>query len=89
MFTQNYIIDIQGNLEDAFIQFMEQVDELRSRELYIHNYCNDKCIARGCGRVWVFDGLWKLRYPVCMVSSVILYIYCICIPDNVAGPIKY
>ena len=58
----------KGNLEDAFIRFMEEVDELRSKELYFHGYCNEKCLARGCGKVWVFDGLWKLRYPVCMIS---------------------
>ena len=60
----------KGNLAKSFKKFMDQVDIWRSKETYQHNYCNDQCKSRGCGALWVFDGLWKLSYPVCMISSV-------------------
>ena len=52
----------KGNLEAAFIRYMDEVDALYS------SYCNEKCLARGRGKVRVFDGLWKLSYPVCMIN---------------------
>ena len=42
--------------------FMERVDDWRRDELYPHNCTSKECAKRGCEKVTVVDGLWKLSY---------------------------
>ncbi|XP_046864630.1 uncharacterized protein LOC124459152 [Xenia sp. Carnegie-2017] len=48
---------------------LEQIDKIRARSLYEHTSddCSDTCKERGCGRLWVADGIWKLMFPHCMM----------------------
>ena len=61
----------EGNLEASLIAFIEEVEELRSKEHYQHRFCNEKCVARG--KVCVFDSLEKICYPVCMISRYFIF----------------
>ncbi|XP_065896620.1 uncharacterized protein [Dysidea avara] len=45
---------------------MDAIDEERASHPYVHTNCTDECKKRGCGKLYSFDGNWKLRYPVCM-----------------------
>jgi hypothetical protein len=47
---------------------MEKVDTLRSDEVYHHEQCSADCKKRGCGRLYVADGCWKLHYAICMYN---------------------
>ena len=38
-------------------------------EVYPHDLCTKACKKRGCGRLYVADGNWKLHYPICMFTS--------------------
>ena len=49
-------------------EFLDNVDEWRTNELYEHEECTGSCKKRGCGSVWSMDGLWKLAYPICMAD---------------------
>lgn len=46
--------------------FMEKIENLRKFEIYEHFECSPACAERGCKWVIAVDGLWKLRYPICM-----------------------
>ncbi|XP_078352502.1 uncharacterized protein LOC144637243 isoform X2 [Oculina patagonica] len=46
-------------------QLMDGIEERRRVSTYIHN-CTEDCKKRGCGKLWVIDGNWKLRFPHCM-----------------------
>ena len=48
---------------------METVEDRRSREVYSHELCTLACQKRGCGRLYVADGCWKLHYPICMYTA--------------------
>ena len=56
------------SLKDSVKQYMERVVELMSNEVYSHEECTDACKVRGCGRLYVADGCWKLHYPICMYT---------------------
>ncbi|XP_020629007.1 uncharacterized protein LOC110066146 isoform X2 [Orbicella faveolata] len=49
---------------------MEEVDKIRAKGVYSHSSddCSDACKARGCGRLWVIDGQWKLMFSHCMMQ---------------------
>ncbi|KAJ7361955.1 hypothetical protein OS493_014603 [Desmophyllum pertusum] len=49
---------------------MEKVDKVRAKSVYSHSPadCSDSCKARGCGRLWVVDGQWKLMFAHCMMQ---------------------
>ena len=55
--------------------FMQEVDKLRTEELYSHKEidCSIDCKKRGCGNVASVDGLWKLSYKICMWEPKTLY----------------
>ncbi|XP_078348467.1 uncharacterized protein LOC144633485 [Oculina patagonica] len=46
-------------------QLMDGIEERRRVSTYIHN-CTEDCKKRGCGKLWVIDGNWKLRFLHCM-----------------------
>ncbi|XP_038066277.1 uncharacterized protein LOC119736303 [Patiria miniata] len=52
---------------------IEAIDDLRIHNTYEHPNCHPKCKAKGCGRVFVADGIWKLSFPHCMfkVKSIV------------------
>lgn len=47
-------------LKNSFEIYMEEVDKMRSNELYPHE-CLPDCSARGCPFVTSLDGIWKIR----------------------------
>ena len=49
--------------------FMEKIEDLRKFEVYEHFECSPACAERGCKWVIAMDGLWKLRYPICMWNT--------------------
>ena len=55
------LYEFRGNLTDAFVSFMEHINDVRKEELYEHKKCYDDCKARGCGVSFSADGLWKIR----------------------------
>ena len=57
------------SLKESLDLFMERVDEWRSQELYPHKCTSLDCEKRGCQKVTVVDGLWKLSYPICMFDN--------------------
>ena len=57
------------NFRDTLIHtYLQQVDQSRSNEVYPHDDCCKDCKGRGCGKLYVADGNWKLHYPICMFS---------------------
>ena len=48
---------------------MKTVNENRKTELYKHNKCHEGCRKRGCEKITVFDGNWKIQFPICMWES--------------------
>ena len=57
------------SLEETIQEYMEYVDKRRSDEVYKHNRCCEDCRERGCGRLYVADGCWKIHYPICMFTT--------------------
>ena len=55
--------------KDSVNEFMVQVDELRRTEVYPHENCSKACADRGCKWVLAVDGLWKLRFKICMWNT--------------------
>ena len=55
--------------------FMERVDDWRRDELYPHNCTSSECAKRGCEKVIVVDGLWKLGRDDFQFCSKILSAY--------------
>ncbi|KAL9950743.1 hypothetical protein ACROYT_G043297 [Oculina patagonica] len=49
---------------------MEHIDHLRAKNNYSHQPqdCTEDCKARGCGKLWVADGQWKLMFAHCMMK---------------------
>ncbi|KAK6169667.1 hypothetical protein SNE40_020669 [Patella caerulea] len=47
---------------------MRKIETDRCKSLYHHAAidCTEECKARGCGKLWVTDGLWKLQFAHCM-----------------------
>ena len=47
---------------------MEMVEKTRRDNVYPHDstQCTDECKRRGCGHLWVTDGIWKTVFPHCM-----------------------
>ena len=48
---------------------MKMIDRKRYKKtLYPHSEedCSPICKARGCGKLWVTDGIWKLQFSHCM-----------------------
>ena len=54
------------SLKESLDLFMERVDNWRISELYPHKCTSLDCQKRGCEKVTVVDGLWKLSYPICI-----------------------
>ena len=54
--------------QESVEMFLVHVEDSRIKEIYPHNKCTLQCKKRGCGSVWSTDGLWKLSYPICMIS---------------------
>ena len=55
--------------KDSVNEFMVKVDELRRKEVYPHENCSKACADRGCKWVLAVDGLWKLRFKICMWNT--------------------
>ena len=53
----------------SLLNYMERVEQRRAMEVYPHDLCTKACKKRGCGRLYVADGNWKLHYPICMFTS--------------------
>ena len=51
--------------KESLDHFMERVDDWRRDELYPHKCTSQECAKRGCEKVVIVDGLWKLSYPIC------------------------
>ncbi|KAL9966282.1 hypothetical protein ACROYT_G024334 [Oculina patagonica] len=49
---------------------MAHIDNTRAQSNYSHppEDCTDDCKARGCGKLWVGDGQWKLMFAHCMMK---------------------
>ncbi|XP_038069366.1 uncharacterized protein LOC119738534 [Patiria miniata] len=45
---------------------LEAIENQRLLNTYEHPNCHKNCHAKGCGRVFVADGIWKLSFPHCM-----------------------
>ena len=61
--------DAQGvtvTFKQSIENIIERVDNQRKTEDYEHEACHPGCSDRGCEKVTIFDGIWKLRYPICM-----------------------
>ena len=58
------------SLKESLDLFMERVDNWRISELYPHKCTSLDCQKRGCEKVTVVDGLWKLSYPICIRGGV-------------------
>ena len=56
--------------EDSLESVMNKVDQSRTEELYEHTECPEACKRRGCGKLIVCDGLWKLYYSICMFDVI-------------------
>ena len=41
--------------------FTEEINKLRENEHYPHECKAKNCQERGCGKLYVMDGLWKVR----------------------------
>ncbi|XP_070538641.1 uncharacterized protein [Ptychodera flava] len=54
------------NKQKTFKDFMEYNEHERVKDLYKHDNCSKECEARGCGRLFTTDGLWKLIFSHCM-----------------------
>ena len=63
----------QKTFKSSADEFMEHVEDLRKYEIYKHENCSKACAARGCKWVIAVDGLWKLRFPICMWNTQHLY----------------
>ncbi|KAL5500077.1 hypothetical protein EMCRGX_G011577 [Ephydatia muelleri] len=60
----NFCFRLDSDLE----KFMEMIESICRETLYPHPsaMCTSQCKDRGCGRLWVTDGLWKLTFAHCM-----------------------
>ena len=58
--------DSMISFKESADNFMEKVDDWRAEELYPHSCTSSDCKRRGCEKVTVVDGCWKLSYPICM-----------------------
>ena len=56
------------SLKETIHLYLQQVDRERCDEVYQHDQCCKDCKGRGCGRLYVADGNWKLHYPICMFT---------------------
>jgi len=56
--------------KESLDHFMERVDDWRRDELYPHKCTSQECAKRGCEKVVIVDGLWKLSYPICMFDNI-------------------
>ena len=56
------------SLKETIHTYLQHVDKERCDEVYIYNDCCKDCEGRGCGRLYVADGNWKLHYPICMFT---------------------
>ena len=56
------------SLRETIHTYLQQVDKERCDEVYNHDDCCKDCEGRGCGRLHVADGNWKLHYPICMFT---------------------
>ncbi|XP_064384365.1 uncharacterized protein LOC135333325 isoform X3 [Halichondria panicea] len=69
---------------------MEMIETIRSCSIYPHceTDCTAVCKKRGCGTLWVTDGIWKLVFPHCMhrLKYVVDRIPSISMPDVCTYP---
>ncbi|XP_064407505.1 uncharacterized protein LOC135352252 isoform X1 [Halichondria panicea] len=69
---------------------MEMIETIRSCSIYHHceTDCTAVCKKRGCGTLWVTDGIWKLVFPHCMhrLKYVVDRIPSISMPDVCTYP---
>ena len=63
----------QKTFKTSANEFMEKIENIRKYEIYKHENCSKACSARGCKWVISVDGLWKLRFPICMWNTKHLY----------------
>ena len=47
---------------------MDTIVEERHRSLYDHQ-CTQHCKERGCGKLFVIDGCWRLFFSVCAMRT--------------------
>ena len=47
----------------------KDADMTMDDEVYMHNRCCEDCRERGCGRLYVADGCWKIHYPICIFTT--------------------
>ncbi|XP_038071128.1 uncharacterized protein LOC119740011 [Patiria miniata] len=57
---------MKANSKSDRVKILEQVECIRRQQQYAHPKCHPNCAAKGCGRVFVADGIWKLSFPHCM-----------------------
>jgi hypothetical protein len=60
---------IRESFKESLVKYMERVEDRRVTEVYEHKVCTEACKTRGCGRLYVADGCWKLHYPICMFTN--------------------
>ncbi|XP_068759139.1 uncharacterized protein [Montipora capricornis] len=48
---------------------MQGINSVRAKSVYSHSSddCSPECKKRGCGKLWVVDGQWKLMFAHCMM----------------------
>ncbi|KAJ8028216.1 hypothetical protein HOLleu_30395 [Holothuria leucospilota] len=62
---ENFFFSGSGTyFEDAF----SIIEETRQKSLYKHT-CSDGCLKKGCSKMIVVDGIWKLNFTHCMMVS--------------------
>ncbi|XP_064393011.1 uncharacterized protein LOC135340449 isoform X3 [Halichondria panicea] len=61
-------IDYRFHKDSEREECMERIEEVRRQSIYHHkeDTCTAECKKRGCGQLWVTDGIWKTVFPHCM-----------------------
>ena len=57
------------SFHSTLLEYMGKVEKRRAQEVYPHDICTSACKIRGCSKLFVADGCWKLHYPICMFTS--------------------
>lgn len=64
LFGPKQTADGKMSYKETIEAYLVSVDARRTEEIYEHKECHSGCSRRGCGNVWVMDGIWKLHYPL-------------------------
>ena len=62
---------------------MKLIETERQKNLYPHEECFPECQARGCAKLWVTDGIWKLQFAHCMYHLSVCTAFCAFYPRPV------